>query len=200
MIPSDPPIPKFKWPRAWWMWLMDMWEWLRSKQPVPDKNDFLVLEKPTGTYFSISQAAFDNLAQNAVHPLKLVDISSGGVAKVRVLYGQIAGRAADSSMTSAGFDVTLTANGVRYIYCEITRSYTAPLWSDSACEIKEAASVPAATATQQFEEIGHVERESDGSGGYRVKAGSIHQELGYNARIARLGDASTYDDYIWSLR
>ena len=197
-IPSEPPEPFLRWPRKWKEYLFELLDWVQRKQPIPDKNDFAVSEKPEGLRFSMRPAAVQRIVQSAVHPLKLVNATTGGVAKVRVLLGNTAGRKAAAGMTAGTddpvFTVTLTANGVRYIYADITLSYNTStgVWSSTASAISEGASVPAATATHYYFEIGHVTRESDGAGGFR--AVSIVQEVGGSQWVARTGSASTYAD------
>jgi hypothetical protein len=201
-IPSDPPEPKFKWPRQWWVWLMDLWVWLKSKQPIPDANDFDVTESPNGVVFSIKDVAIQVLANASTWPLKITNATDAGDAIVNIAYGTVAGRLAIAAMPVDGYDLTLTATGVRYIYGQVTWGYSAPTWTSSACTLIEdsSAAPKASTATLQYVYIGRAERESDGGGGFRVKEGSIFNNLSGSQGAVRGGVASpSFVDDNWLL-
>ena len=171
---------------------MDLFLWLKSTQAVPDQADFAVSEKPQGRYFSLRPEAVQAAVESSVWPLKITNATAGGVAIANIRYGTVAGRLAIASMPATGYDLTLTATGVRYIYCEITWGYSAPTWTSSACTlIEDASAAPkASTATKQYLYIGKAERESDGAGGFRIKAGSIFNNLRGSQGAVRCGVAS----------
>jgi hypothetical protein len=83
MIPSDPPQPNFNWPSKWWMWLMDFWLWVRSKQPKPDMTDFEVSEDVNGIRFSLRANAASR-ALSFLHHFKVFDASTSTVTKLKV--------------------------------------------------------------------------------------------------------------------
>lgn len=134
-------------------------------------------------------------AASRIHPLQLVDATTGGDAKILIRTGNTAGRLAIAGMTDPGYTSAALAAGTKYFYAEVTIGYGAPIWTSSASTIAVGASVPASTATLVRFELGHCIVESDGSGGTRVQTGSIHQEVLGSQLVARVGNGSSYVDY-----
>ena len=124
------------------------------------------------------------------HALKLIDATTATEAKILVVYGTTGGRIADASMTAGGLLVTLSANGTRYILARMTQSYSAPVWSNTASAITEAGSVTAADATNSYFELGRAIREANGTGGFRVQANSILQNVSGSQGVGRMGMAT----------
>ncbi len=182
---------------------MELWVWLKSTQALPDTNQFSVSETPNGRFFSLNPTAIQAaIGGEESWPLKLTDATTGGDAIVNIAYGTVAGRLAISAMPIGGYDLTLTATSVRYIYCQVTWGYSAPVWTSSACTLIEDSSAPpkASTSTLQYVYIGQAERESDGGGGFRVKADTIINDLSGSQGAVRGGVASpSFVDNNWLL-
>lgn len=177
--------------------IQPFYDWCFRRQCIPDPNDFAVTEGADGIRFSILPEA---LSSASSHPLKLRDATAGGAALIRVVYGEVNGTEADSGMyvgDDPAFTVTLSANGVRIVYLDLTLSYSAPLWSFTYCAISQAATLPTATATHAYFKIGQAERESDGSGGFRVKGGTISQSIFGSVDTIRRGSGGGYTDHKW---
>ncbi len=118
--------------------------------------------------------AFNVISASTPFRLQIINATAAGVAKVRVRLGKIAGFIADSSMIdpSDSPPFFLTLPGVaqwNYVYCKVTVGYSAGVWASSVCEIESATSIPANDATKFYVEIGTVEVEANGTGGWRVK-------------------------------
>jgi len=172
--------------------------WAYSRQPLPDMNDFSVNEDVNGVRFALRKEAIARVAAASTWPLKLVDATTGGVAKIKVLYGTVAGRPAIADMPADGYDSTLTVNGTRYIYCEVTWGYSAPIWTSSDCTlIADATASKASTATKQYVYIGNVVREDDGSGGFRTK--DIFNNLTGSQGASRIAYGAIISDKNWAL-
>lgn len=130
-IPSDPPQPDFGWPRKWWSWLMDLLLWMKSKQPIPSKNDFSVSERANGTYFRLNYATVATaVAALSAHRLQLLIATDGATVQYRVRLGKVAGVVADAGMTDPGDDppflkvMSSPADGVYVIYCKLAMTYS----------------------------------------------------------------------------
>jgi len=195
MIPSLPPywdIPAFK------QFFDELYDWLYSTQAKAGFG-LLASEDRDGRTLSLSKRDIVRAVAETPFRLQLLDATSGGVAKVRVRLGNVAGRKADASMTSITddpvFTKTLTANGNRIIQCKVTVAYDTAtgVWSSTACAIEEVASLTANDATHIYLELGNATRASNGSGGYAVTA--VNQVVSGDQWVARVGDGSTYVDY-----
>lgn len=192
---------------------MDFWLWCKSKQPLPDTVDFEVSETAQGISFKIRSETVEAIAAAAasVHNLQLTDETTGGDAIVGVRWGQIGGMVADSTMgvsNSPMFTVTLTSTGVWKIWAELTGAYDTATskWelSTTAADFTvvgfAVGSPPSNTSTLAYVEIGQAERVSDGSGGYKIKAGSIGQEVtGSQGFVRNYYSTSAYNQHNWKL-
>ncbi len=103
--------------------------------------------------------AEEEVAATTVHPLQLIDATSGGVAKVRVRYGTVAEEIADAGMSVGDDPAFEIAVATGYVWVEFPVLYDADTgsWSkDGACVIDNGAALPTATDTLAYKEIGSV--------------------------------------------
>ncbi len=128
-LPSDPPLPKFSWPRSWWMWLMDFWLWAKAAQPLPNTNDFDVSETANGRVISLKNKPIapptGQLREFHVTPvgnadqvrvscgtwmgIELEDLVNGGSVDGYVLLTVADGDAIYLKYNASGMPITVTA-------------------------------------------------------------------------------------------
>lgn len=207
-IPSDPPPPDFGWPRKWWMWLMDLLLWVKSRQPVPSTNDFSVSEGSDGVRFRLNNKISTQIAAaaNLSYRLELISADAAGTPKVQIRLGYVGDEIADAGMTdptdTPPFLLTLpSAADTYYIYCDVTMAYDASttVWardSGTPNEVNYSTTAPprAGTATLMHVYLGAVAVTSV-SGGYQTAVLKPDPKNSGDRWVARVGDASTYYDY-----
>lgn len=154
-IPSNPPQPKFKWPKKWQIWVKEFLGWNESTQPVPDPNDFAVSEKPHGRYFSLlPQPA--SLGKTNRTPLEIFTTNSGADIAIEFVYGTVDGTVADSAMSGGGNKkINVTATGSAWVQFPCEYDGDTGSWSRTGAPSAHAdATVPAATPTLAVLKLG----------------------------------------------
>ncbi len=146
--------------------------------------------------FDFTKVQFQTL--NALpHPLRIYLANAVGVPKVRILTGYMNLIKADSTMTAdeaTPFILTLASTaGLKYIYADVTVAYntTEGYWEATASSVTSGTSLPSATATHMFIQIGRVMV-------YAIVGGFssyiIGQDVSGNQWVDRHGGDSTYTD------
>jgi hypothetical protein len=174
-------------------WIRSIWKRVTRKLRIvlpPGLAGAVFLESEEDVTLDLSKVNFATAA-STTYPLKIVNATESGVAKIKVIAGLIGGGSVPETT------VTLTANGVRYIKAKVPFSFNTSTgtWqadTGSITIVEGASGTHVSDATHLVFELGRATRVTSGAG---FAATTITPAVSGNQEICRWGTSSDYSDF-----